>query len=199
MYSDCLTKGKNLLRFKRENTKGKERGVAVTKKKAVIIGIAAALAAAAVLVLCNIGYSSYECDRLTPPPEVSEISDDYSEEDAVTVSFALKRHISPKGWGFKKQVVFAEKAAFYMDSRSYDDSRLHNKGIRYGIYKDALLAEPVAEIDFERARDEENGEYFMANINTVLEPGAYYIGITSKLMNISPFSFIAQYSYIYDE
>ena len=89
----------------------------------------------------------------------TEISDDYSEEDAVTVSFALKRHISPKGWGFKKQVVFAEKAAFYMDSRSYDDSRLHNKGIRYGIYKDALLAEPVAEIDFERARDEENGEY----------------------------------------
>ena len=80
----------------------------MTKKKAVIIGIAAALAVAAVLVLCNIGYSSYECDRLTPPPEVSEISDDYSEEDAVTVSFALKRHISPKGWGFKKQVVFAE-------------------------------------------------------------------------------------------
>ena len=66
MYSDCLTKGKNLLRFKRENTKGKERGVAVTKKKAVIIGIAAALAVAAVLVLCNIGYSSYECDRLPP-------------------------------------------------------------------------------------------------------------------------------------
>ena len=198
MYSDCLTKGKNLLRFKRENTKGKERGVAVTKKKAVIIGIAAALAAAATLVLCNIGYSSYECDRLTPS-EVSEISNDYSEEDAVNVSFALKRHISPKGWGFKKQVVFEEKTAFHMDSRSYDDSRLHNKGIRYGIYKDALLAEPVAEIDFERARDEENEEYFMANINTVLEPGAYYIGITSKMTNISPFSFIARYSYSYDE
>lgn len=198
MYSGCLTKGKNLLRFKRENTKGKERGVAVTKKKAVIIGIAAAFAAAAVLVLCNIGYSSYECDRLTPS-EISEISDDYSEEDAVNVSFALKRHISPKGWGFKKQVAFEEKAAFYMDSRSYDDSRLHNKGIRYGIYKYALLAEPVAEIDFERARDEENGGYFMANINTVLEPGAYYIGITSKMTNISPFSFVARYSYSYDE
>ena len=164
----------------------------MTKKKAVIIGIAAALAAAATLVLCNIGYSSYECDRLTPS-EVSEISNDYSEEDAVNVSFAIKRHISPKGWGFKKQVIFAEKAAFYMDSR------LHNKGIRYGIYKDALLAETVAEIDFECARDEENGEYFMANINTVLEPGAYYIGITSKMTNISPFSFIARYSYIYDE
>lgn len=198
MYSDCLTKGKNLLRFKRENTKGKERGVAVTKKKAVIIGIAAVFAAAAALVLCNIGYSSYECDRLTPS-EVSEISEDYNEEDAVTVSFALKRHISPKGWGFKKQVVFEEKTAFYMDSRSYDDSRLYNKGIKYGIYKDSLLAEPVAEIDFDRARDEENGEYFIANINTVLEPGAYYIGITSKMRNISPFSFIAQYSYIYDE
>lgn len=170
----------------------------MTKKKAVIIGIAAALAVAAVLVLCNIGYSSYECDRLTPS-EVSEISDDYNEEDAVNVSFALKRHISPKGWGFKKQVAFEEKTAFHMDSRSYDDSRLYNKGIKYGIYKDALLAEPVAEIDFERARDEENGEYFMANINTVLEPGAYYIGITSKMTNISPFSFIARYSYIYDE
>lgn len=193
MYSDCLTKGKNLLRLKGK----RERKAAVTKK-AVIMGIAAVFVAAAALVLCNIGYSSYECDRLTPS-EVSEISDDYNEEDAVTVSFALKRHISPKGWGFKKQVVFAEKAAFYMDSRSYDDSRLHNKGIRYGIYKDALLAEPVAEIDFERARDEENGEYFMANINTVLEPGAYYIGITSKMTNISPFSFIARYSYIYDE
>ena len=170
----------------------------MTKKKAVIIGIAAVFAVAAASVLCNIGYSSYECDRLTPA-EVSEISDDYNERDAVTVSFALKRHISPKGWGFKKQLVFEEKTAFYMDSRSYDDSRLYNKGIKYGIYKDELLTEPVAEIDFDRARDEENGEYFMANINTVLEPGAYYIGITSKLMNISPFSFIAQYSYIYDE
>ena len=168
----------------------------MTKKKAVVIGIAAVFAAAA-LVLCNIGYSSYECDRLTPA-EVSEISEDYNEEDAVTVSFALKRHISPKSWGFKKQVVFEEKTAFYMDSRSYDDSRLYNKGIKYGIYKDELLTEPVAEIDFDRAGDEENGEYCMANINTVLEPGAYYIGITSKLMNISPFSFIAQYSYIYD-
>ena len=169
----------------------------MTKKKAVVIGIAAVFAAAA-LVLCNIGYSSYECDRLTPA-EVSEISEDYNEEDAVTVSFALKRHISPKGWGFKKQVVFAEKAAFYMDSRSYDDSRLHNKGIRYGIYKDELLTEPVAEIDFDRARDEENGEYCMANINTVLEPGVYYIGITAKMTNVSPFSFVAKYSYIYDE
>lgn len=198
MYSGCLTKGKNLLRLKRENIKGKEREVAVTKKKAVIISIAAVLAIAAVLVLCNIGYSSYECDRLTPA-EVSEISDDYDEKDAVTVSFALKRHISPKGWGFKKQVVFEEKAAFYMDSRSYDDSRLYNKGIKYGIYKDALLTEPVEEIDFDRARDEENGEYFMASINTVLEPDAYYIGITAKMTNISPFSFIAQYSYVYDE
>ena len=121
----------------------------MTKKKAVVIGIAAVFAAAA-LVLCNIGYSSYECDRLTLA-EVSEISEDYNEEDAVTVSFALKRHISPKGWGFKKQVAFEEKTAFYMDSISYDDSRLYNKGIKYGIYKDALLAEPVAEIDFDRA------------------------------------------------
>lgn len=170
----------------------------MTKNKAVIIGIAAVFAVAAALALCNIRYSSYECDRLTPA-EVSEISDGYDEEDAVTVSFALKRHISPKGWGFKKQVVFEEKTAFYMDSRSYEDSRLHNKGIKYGIYKDALLAEPVAEIDFDRAGDEENGEYFMANINTVLEPGAYYIGISAKITNISPFSFIAQYSYAYDE
>ena len=172
MYSDCLTKGKNLLRFKRE------RKAAVTKKKTVIIIIAAVLIIAAA-VLCSTTYSSYECDRLTPS-EVSEISEDYNEEDAVTVSFALKRHISPKGWGFKKQVAFEEKTAFYMDSRSYDDSRLYNKGIKYGIYKDALLAEPVAEIDFDRARDEENGEYFMANINTVLEPGVYYIGITAR-------------------
>ena len=169
----------------------------MTKKKAVVIGIAAVFAAAA-LVLCNIGYSSYECDRLTPA-EVSEISEDYNEEDAVTVSFALKRHISPKSWGFKKQVVFEEKTAFYMDSRSYDDSRLYNKGIKYGIYKDALLTEPVAEIDFDRAGDEENGEYCMTHINTVLESGVYYIGITAKMMNVSPFSFAAKYSYIYDE
>ena len=169
----------------------------MTKKKTVIIITAAVLIIAAA-VLCSTTYSSHECDRLTPA-EVPEISDDYEEGDAITVSFALKRHISPKGWGFKKQVVFEEKTAFYMDSRSYDDSRLYNKGIRYGIYKDALLTEPVAEIDFDRARDEENGEYCMTHINTVLESGVYYIGITSKLMNISPFSFIAQYSYIYDE
>ena len=104
MYSDCLTKGKNLLRFKRENTKGKERGVAVRKKKAVIIGIAAVFAVAAASVLCNIGYSSYECDRLTPS-EVSEISEDYNEEDAVTVSFALKRHISPTPQGRKPRLL----------------------------------------------------------------------------------------------
>ena len=76
----------------------------MTKKKAVIIGIAAVFAVAAASVLCNIGYSSYECDRLTPA-EVSEISDDYNERDAVTVSFALKRHISPTPQGRKPRLL----------------------------------------------------------------------------------------------
>ncbi len=62
-----------------------------------------------------------------------------------------------------------------------------------------MLTEPVVGIDFDRARNEENGKYCMMHINTVLEPRAYYIGITAKLINISPFSFAAKYSYIYDE
>lgn len=170
----------------------------MTKPKLIIIIVSCLIIAGA------LGISSHlpqECDTLLPV-EASTIDNtiERSDDDYSHVSFLLKKHISSKKWGFKKQVTFNSRAVFNMFVE-YDDLRFYDKGIKYGIYKDKLLTRPVKEVELDQVLySEETGENYSSVINTVLKPGNYYIGITAaKISYIGQIPFVTDYAYIYDE
>lgn len=80
-------------------------------------------------------YSLEECDKLTP----RYASLKYFEEswDYPSLDFTQKKLISPRGYGFKKKVVFDKKTVFQMEFLIESD--MYNRGFVYGIYKDELL------------------------------------------------------------
>ena len=169
----------------------------------VVIGIAlVAVIFYAVKTTISEPYYSKDCDLLTP--EYGIQSSDYIESEK-TIDFADSKRVSPRGYGFKKKVIFTENTKFHMEL--VESMSMYKKGFVYGIYKDSLLEEPVSEnrLDtaFEAAEEEEKGiiipyEY---GVDAVLEPGTYYIGIFAEQVDRTGMEelFTVNYSYIKDK
>lgn len=148
-------------------------------------------------------YSSEECDKLTP-----EYASLKPFEDGLSypiLDFSQKKLISPRGYGFKKKVIFDKKTVFQMEFSI--ESGMYNKGFIYGIYRDELLQNPVrenytqeefdAEIADEKGKKYEPYEY---GILVVLEPGTYYVaGFAVDKEYSSKVHFHTSYGYICDE
>lgn len=148
-------------------------------------------------------YSSEECDRLTP--EYASFKYYNKIRKYPSLDFSQKKLISPRGYGFKKKVVFDKKTVFQMEFLIEAD--MYNKGFVYGIYRDELLQNPVRENytqeEFDEEIADEKGkpyEPYEYGIRIIVEPGTYYIaGFATDKEYSSKVRFYVRYGYICDE
>lgn len=148
-------------------------------------------------------YSSEECDRLTP--EYASFKYYNKIRKYPSLDFSQKKLISPRGYGFKKKVVFDKKTVFQMEFLIEAD--MYNKGFVYGIYRDELLQNPVRENytqeEFDEEIADEKGkpyEPYEYGIEVIVEPGTYYIaGFATDKEYSSKVHFHTSYGYICDE
>lgn len=147
-------------------------------------------------------YFSQECDVLAPERVTDK---NYDKIDKKTIDFAESKKISPRGYGFKKKVVFSHKIIFHMELMEAENMR--NKNFVYGIYKDELLTEPVAEnhmklaFDLDKTHDKDIQIDYTYGICEVLQPGTYYIGMYAQKPDSEQMieTFVTDYAYLGEE
>ena len=149
-------------------------------------------------------YSLEECDKLTP--RYASLKCFEESWDYPSLDFTQKKLISPRGYGFKKKVVFDKKTVFQMEFLIESD--MYNRGFVYGIYKDELLENPVKENytqkEFDAAIADEKGkkyEPYEYGLRVIVNPGTYYIAgfAMDKEYNSNKVHFYTNYGYICDE
>ena len=122
--------------------------------------------------------------RLTPNNEADRQS---YEDGEVKLNFQEKQQLTkstiPGKFGFRRELIIEKPTAFMQHMPV--DSNMEN--IRFGIYKDKTLEEPIEEADagynFNASWHMEEGaelsEYpeYKTNIQVILQPGTYYAAV----------------------
>ena len=122
--------------------------------------------------------------RLTPNNEADRQS---YEDGEVKLNFQEKQQLTkstiPGKFGFRRELIIEKPTAFMKHMPV--DSNMEN--IRFGIYKDKTLEEPIEEADagynFNASWHMEEGaelsEYpeYKTNIQVILQPGTYYAAV----------------------
>ena len=147
-------------------------------------------------------YSSQECDMLAPERVTDKNCNNIERK---TIDFAESEKVSPRGYGFKKKVVFSQKTIFHMELMEAENMR--NKNFVYGIYKDELLTAPVAEnhmklaFDLDEIHEKDIQIDYTYGICEVLQPGTYYIGMYAQKLDSEQMkeTFVTDYAYLREE
>lgn len=104
-------------------------------------------------------------------------------EESIILDLSQKNLLTPTKYGFRKKI----KADKPIRERMSLNANIHTptpyNGLKYGIYRDKHLNEPIDEINIQREiRKERKSEYitstdFRGIIEKELEPGEYYIAV----------------------